>query len=171
MATAIPIVMISTIGLMYMFGTDLNVMSIASLIIALGMLVDNAIEVCDNTHNFLHRGYSSYDAVLKGVKQIAFPIFIATLTTVFAFLPMLALPGSSGEYVSSIPIVVSTSLLFSYFLAVSLTAILAYWLMKPGSSISLWSYIQKSWYMLMARLKFKQTTSSTEDAVTFEKSL
>lgn len=153
MATAIPVVMISSIGLMYLFDVDLNTMSIAALIIALGMLVDNAIEVCDNVHHFIHKGYDKRTAVIRGVNQIAFPIFIATMTTVCAFAPMLTLPGGSGEYVRSIPIVVCISLLFSYFLAVTFTSIMAYCFMKEGKSTSPIGYVWSCVAFILQKIK------------------
>ncbi|MFT7617413.1 MAG: multidrug efflux pump subunit AcrB [Planctomycetota bacterium] len=136
MAAAIPLVMVSTLGIMTFFNVELETMSVASLIIALGMLVDNAIEVCDNTLNFLKKGMSKFQACVQGVNQIAFPIFIATLTSIFAFVPMLTIPGAMGEYIRSIPLVVSIALAVSYLLAVTMTTMMAYFMMKPGDSMS-----------------------------------
>ena len=130
MAAAIPLVILTSFGITRAFGVQLEQVSIASLIIALGMLVDNAIEVGDNVHRLLEEGRPRFDAAVAGSKEIAFPVLIATLTTVAAFLPMLTLPGSEGEYMFSLPVVVSTTLMVSWFLAMTITTIMAYWFLR-----------------------------------------
>lgn len=133
MAASIPIVLFSAIGLSRFFGVELEQMSIAALIIALGMLVDNAIEVCDNTHRLQREGVSRLRSVTEGVRQVAFPVLMATGTTVAAFLPMVfMLSGNSAEYIYSIPVVVSITLLVSWLNAMTLMAVLAYWFIRPS---------------------------------------
>ncbi|QGJ71194.1 Multicomponent efflux pump (Cytoplasmic membrane subunit, RND type ABC transporters) [Planctomycetales bacterium 10988] len=135
MAISIPIIMLGSIAVSRLFGVQLETFSIASLIIALGMLVDNAIEVCDNTLRLLEEGYSRRRAAIEGASQIAFPILIATLTTVAAFIPMLiALEGGKREYLYSLPVVVSTTLLISYSLAMTFTVMMAYSLLTNQHS-------------------------------------
>ncbi len=132
MAAAIPFVMITAIGVSSFLGVDLEQMSIASLIIALGMLVDNAVVVCDSVRRFQSEGYGRKAAVIEGVRQIQIPTLMGTLTTVFAFLPMAFLiTGEKGEYVYSIPTVVSVTLLSSWVLALTITSLMAYWFIKP----------------------------------------
>lgn len=131
MAAAIPIVIVVSFGIVRFFDVQIEQISIASFIIALGMLVDCAIEVCDNVHRFLEEGKSRKEAAIEGTRQIQFPVLIATLTTVFAFLPMLTLPGGSGEFLYSMPIVVATALMVSWVLAMTVTCLMAYALMRP----------------------------------------
>jgi len=131
MSAAIPMVILASFGICRFFGVQLEQVAISSLIIALGMLVDNAIEVGDNVHRFLEAGHDRYTAAVEGSRQIAFPVLIATLTTVAAFLPMLTLGGDVGEYIFSLPIVVSTTLIVSWLLAMTMTTIMAYWLFRP----------------------------------------
>lgn len=134
MATAIPVVMLTTIGLMRFWDIELHQISIGSMIVALGLLVDNAIEVCDNVHRLLHEGYSRYQAAVEGSKQIALPMIIATGTTIAAFLPMaIALEGTIGEYSFSLPVVVSICLATSWVMAMSFTTVMAYWLLRRSS--------------------------------------
>ncbi|MHC4471950.1 MAG: efflux RND transporter permease subunit [Planctomycetota bacterium] len=130
-AAAIPLTMLASIGISRFFGIQLEQMSIASLIIALGLLVDNAIEVVDTVLHLMHKGYSRFRAAAEGAGQIAFPILIATLTTVAAFLPMLTIPGNSGEYIRSLPVVLSVTLLVSWLLAMTFTTLTTYWLVRP----------------------------------------
>ncbi|MEM1440883.1 MAG: efflux RND transporter permease subunit [Verrucomicrobiota bacterium] len=133
MAGAIPFVMIISIGISARFGVDLEQMSIASLIIALGLLVDNAVVVCDNIRRLLDEGLSRKEAAIQGVEQIQFPTLVGTLTTVFAFLPLaFLLTGERAEYIFSIPTVVCTTLLTSWVLAVTLTTLMGYGLIHPS---------------------------------------
>ncbi|MCD4824713.1 MAG: efflux RND transporter permease subunit [Phycisphaerae bacterium] len=132
MAAAIPFVVVISIGIFAMIGVELEQMAIASLIIALGMLVDNAVVVSDNIGRFQREGYNRFESVAKGVEQIQGSILMGTLTTVFAFLPMaFFLTGSRAEYIFSIPAVVSIALLTSLVLALTLTSLMAYWIIRP----------------------------------------
>ena len=131
MAAAVPLCMITALAVVQFFDVELEQFSIASLIIALGMIVDNAIVVSDQTETLLRQGKKRMEAALQGARGLAIPILTSTLTTVAAFLPLLTIPGSSGEYIRSLPIVVSTTLLVSYFVAMTVTPILCLWILKP----------------------------------------
>ena len=134
MATAIPVTIVISLGVVRLFGIQIEQISIVSFIIALGMLVDNAIEVCDNVHRLLDEGLNRFEAAVKGAGQIAKPILMATLTTVFAFLPMLTIPGDPGEFLRSLPVVVSTTLLVSWLVAMTLIVLMAHRFLRRGSS-------------------------------------
>ncbi len=131
MAAAIPLCMISTIAVVRLFGVQLEQFSIASLIIALGMVVDNAIVVSDNSFRLLGEGKRRMEAMIEGASGLAVPILTSTLTTVFAFLPMLTIDGNSGEYIRSLPIVVATTLIVSYVVAMCVVPIFGFWLLRP----------------------------------------
>jgi multidrug efflux pump subunit AcrB len=133
MGCSIPVIVMTSFAIVRCFGVELEKMSIASLIISLGMLVDCAVEICDNVHRLQEEGYSRFDAAVKGSKQVIFPILIGTLTTVFAFLPMLTIPGNAGEYIRSIPIVVPVTLLVSWVVAITFTVTLTWRILKPGT--------------------------------------
>lgn len=133
MATAVPLSMVAAFTVVRMFGVELEQFSIASLIIALGMIVDNAIVVSDNSVRMIDEGLPRKQAVIQGATSLATPIITSTLTTVAAFLPMLTIEGSTGEYVRSLPIVVATTLLMSYFVAMLVTPIMCFWLLKPSA--------------------------------------
>ena len=137
MSLAIPLCMISSILVVSMMGVELEQFSIASLIIALGMLVDNAIVVSDNVLRQMENKKAKdrearMAAAESGASSLAIPILTSTLTTVSAFLPMLTIDGNTGEYVRSLPIVVSVTLLVSYLVAMMVTPILCLWLLRPG---------------------------------------
>ena len=110
MAAAIPLSIISTFAVVRSLGIELEQFSIASLIIALGMVVDNAIVVSDNALRLIREGVPKREAVVDGAHGLAIPILTSTLTTIAAFLPMLTISGNVGEYVASLPVVVATTL-------------------------------------------------------------
>jgi multidrug efflux pump subunit AcrB len=135
MAAAIPFVMVISIGIAATIGVELEQMAIASLIIALGLLVDNAVVVTDNVRRFQRAGYGRLESVAQGVEQIQKPILMGTLTTVFAFLPLLFfVTGEKQEYIFSLPTVVSITLLTSWVLALTITALMVYWFVPPKAA-------------------------------------
>lgn len=126
MAANIPVVVLAALGIITMFGVQLEQISLASIIIALGLLVDNAVQVCDQARTNQRSGMAPVEAAVSGAKTLAIPMLIGTLTTVAAFLPMLvALKGGGKEYVYSLPVTLSSTLGLSWFLAMTLCVILA----------------------------------------------
>ena len=131
MAVAVPLSMIAAFAVVRFFAVELEQFSIASLVIALGMVVDSAIVVSDNAFRLMRDGVARREAVIRGAQELAVPILVSTLTTIFAFLPMLTIVGNVGEYVSSLPVVVSMTLAASYFVALLVTPIMCWWLLYP----------------------------------------
>ncbi|MEM8735029.1 MAG: efflux RND transporter permease subunit, partial [Planctomycetota bacterium] len=132
MAANIPIVVLSAVALIAVFGVQLEQISLASIIIALGLLVDNAVQVCDQTRTNLLAGMKPREAAVEGAKVLALPMLTGTLTTVAAFFPMLfALQGGGKEYVYSLPVTLSTTLLLSWMLAMTVCVILAAMFIRP----------------------------------------
>jgi multidrug efflux pump subunit AcrB len=134
MATAVPLSMISAFAVVRYLGIELEQFSIASLIIALGMVVDNAIVVSDNAVRLIREGRRKIEAVASAAHDLAIPILSSTLTTIVAFLPMLTITGDVGEYIVSLPVVVATTLIVSYAVAMLVTPILCLWLLKSDGS-------------------------------------
>jgi len=133
MTAAIPISMICAFAVVRYLGIELEQFSIASLIIALGLVVDNAIVVTENAVRLIREGMPKAEAVIKGTQDLAIPILTSTLTTIFAFLPMLTMVGNVGEYVGSLPIVVPVTLVASFFVAMLVTPIMCVWLLKENA--------------------------------------
>jgi multidrug efflux pump subunit AcrB len=123
---AIPLSVIITFTLMTFFDVDIHQISIAALIIALGMLVDNAIVVSDAIQERIDADEPKLDACVNGVKEVAVPVFTSTLTTIGVFLPLMMLDSIAGEFVKSIPIIVMIALLTSYAVAILVTPTFAY---------------------------------------------
>ena len=126
MAANIPIVVLGSIAIINQLGIQLEQISLASIIIALGLLVDNAVQVCDQTRTNILEGMTPEDAAVEGARTLAIPMLTGTLTTVAVFLPMvIALTGSSKEYVYSLPVTLSVTLLLSWLLAMTVCVILS----------------------------------------------
>ena len=135
MAANIPLVIIGSLALITLFGVQLEQISLAAMIIALGMLVDNAVQICDQSRRLQSEGLSRFDACVQGAEELAFPVFIATMTTVAAFYPMLiGLKSATKEYIFSLPTTITVTLLLSYVLAMTFCVILAYWFIRAPKS-------------------------------------
>ncbi|MEL6332871.1 MAG: efflux RND transporter permease subunit, partial [Cyanobacteria bacterium J06626_26] len=121
--TALPITTMAVFGWMTVFGVPIHQMSVTGLIIALGLLIDNAIIAVDEIQMELQHGHRPIDAVAKTVDYLKVPLFASTITTVMTFLPIYLLPGAAGEFVGTIALGVIVALISS--LALSLTVIAA----------------------------------------------
>ncbi|MDB4584510.1 efflux RND transporter permease subunit, partial [Draconibacterium sp.] len=117
---AIPLSMFLSFVILQQSGITLNSMVLYALILALGMLVDNAIVVVENVYRLYSSGYSLLTATKKGVSEIAFPIISSTLTTLAAFFPLLAWEGIIGEFMSILPKTLIVVLASSLFVALIL---------------------------------------------------
>lgn len=108
---SMPIIVMGTLVLMQFTGITFNLISMLAIIIALGMFVDNSIVVSENIHRFLEEGDSMKEAAIKGTVSIFWPVTATILTTIAAFAPMLVTKGIMGEFIFSIPVLVSGSLI------------------------------------------------------------
>lgn len=122
---ALPISIAIGIGFVDMTGYGIQQMTIAGLVIAIGILVDNAIVVIENTSRFLKMGFSRREAAIKGTEQISWAIVSATATTVFAFVPIIMMSDITGEFIRSMPVTVAYTLTASLFVALTFTPYLA----------------------------------------------
>lgn len=117
---AIPMSMFLSFIILQQTGVTLNNMVLYGLILALGMLVDNAIVVVENVYRLYSLGYSSLEATKKGVSEIAMPIISSTLTTLAAFVPLLMWEGVIGQFMSILPKTLIVVLASSLFVALIL---------------------------------------------------
>ncbi len=118
---SIPLSLALAVVMLNATGFSINQLSIVGFVIALGLLVDDSIVVVENITRFMRGGVSRRDAAIAATKQIAVAVLGATATLIFAFLPLLFLPGLAGRYIRSLPIAVVYAVLSS--LLVSLTII------------------------------------------------
>lgn len=126
----VPITMLFGLLIMAPFGIELERVSIISAIVALGMLVDNAIVVAEDIRSRMERGEERKQAARASGKTLAVPLLTSSLTTILAFTPMFLVTGQTGEYVFSLPMVVTILLLGSWFLAMYMTPSMCVWFMK-----------------------------------------
>ena len=116
-STAIPFSMAMGFIVLGYMGVTLNMVVLFSLVMVLGMLVDDGIVVVENIYRHLGMGKSRFQAALDGTKEVMVPVFTATLTTVAAFAPVLWMPGIMGEFLKYLPITVGITLSGSLFVA------------------------------------------------------
>ncbi|WP_432737578.1 efflux RND transporter permease subunit [Maridesulfovibrio sp. FT414] len=135
----VPMAMLGCIGLMPLFDVGMQRISIASLIISLGILVDNGVVVSEAILVRLAAGEDRMKAVVGSVSELWMPLLAASLTTVFAFLPIPLAENTTGEYCFSLFIVVSLTLLCSWGLSMSMVPMLCYYVLKPKVMIQTFS--------------------------------
>jgi multidrug efflux pump len=129
-AIAIPLSMLISFFILQALNVTLNFVVLFALILALGMLVDNAIVIIENIYKFLEEGNSLIESAKLGTAEVGWPVFTSTLTTVAAFAPLLFWPGIVGEFMLFIPLVLIITLLSSLFVALVINPVFASYLMK-----------------------------------------
>ncbi|MEM9982010.1 MAG: efflux RND transporter permease subunit, partial [Bacteroidota bacterium] len=134
---AIPLSMLMSFMILNAFGVTLNFMVLFSLILALGMLVDNGIVVIENIYRHLEEGKKLKDAVKQGVGEIAVPIIASTATTVVAFIPLAFWGGIIGDFMKYLPITLIITLSSSLFVALVINPALAILFMKGSKATQL----------------------------------
>ena len=124
-ATAIPISIVATFGLMYFNGFTLNSITFGGLALGIGMLVDNAIVVLENIYRYREQGLKAIDAARKGAGEVSGAIIASTLTTIVVFFPVVFIRGMSGIMYQQMAYVVVFSLLCSLLVALTLVPMLS----------------------------------------------
>lgn len=123
--SALPLVTGLTLFIILINGGSLHQMSIFGMIIALGLLIDNAIVIVDEIRKNREKGLSREEAVETTVDHLFGPLIASTLTTVFAFAPIVLLPGNIGDFVGPIGVSVVIAIICSFLVAISVIAALA----------------------------------------------
>lgn len=159
-AISIPITIMITFGLLDFLGINLQQMTLAGLIVVLGMVVDNAIVIVDDYVERLDHGSSTRSAAVKSASDLFVPVFSATLAIICAFIPLdLIVTGNAGEFVFTLPISVTVALIVSMAVAVLLIPLLCHMVIKTGlrsakgkkPRMSLLDLVQKAYDALLIR--------------------
>ncbi len=131
------------IGAIYFYftGYSINVTSLIGVLIAIGIIVDDAIVVSENIQQYIEKGYSARDAALLGTKEMAKPVTIASLTTLFSFIPLLMLSGRIGEIIQLIPIAFSALVIASLIESFIFLPIHASHILSPKSKTLSWEKV------------------------------
>ena len=152
---SIPLSLAIGLILMNALGYGLNQLSIVGLVVALGLLVDDSIVVVENIERWIRDGYSKQEAALKATQQISISVVGCTVTLIIAFLPLVFLPESSGDFVRSLPMSVITSVLASLVVSLTIIPFLSTWLLKnktEGHSNKIYDLFQRGIHVSYAPL-------------------
>lgn len=130
-AISIPLSMLISFLVIELLGYTLNMIVLFSLILALGMLVDNAIVIVENIYRFMSQGEKPHVAAAKGVKQVSWAVIASTATTLSAFAPMIFWPDIIGEFMKYLPITLIITLSSSLFVALVINPVFCATYLKP----------------------------------------
>jgi multidrug efflux pump subunit AcrB len=133
-ALSLPLTVLFTLSVMNFYGLPIHQMSVTGLVVALGIMVDNAIVMADTIKTNRENGQRRLDAVSNAVSHLWLPLLGSTLTTVLAFMPIVLMPGPAGEFVGGIALSVIFSLVGSYIISHTIVAGLAGRFISKNSS-------------------------------------
>lgn len=128
--TAIPISLIGTFFIMYLFGFSINVLTLLGIVLAIGLVVDDAIVVLENIYAKVEEGMTPVQAAYTGAREIYFAVISTTVTLAAVFLPVIFLEGVTGRLFREFGIVVAGSVIISAFVSLTLTPMLSSRLLK-----------------------------------------
>ncbi len=133
---AIPLSMCLSFLVFSVMGQTLNFIILFSLIIALGMLVDNAVVIIENIYRFREEGYGRWEAAKEGTAEVGLAVAASTATTVAAFAPMLLWPGTIGKFMSYMPLTLIVTLTSSLFVALIINPVVAGYFVKTDKEMA-----------------------------------
>ncbi|MEE4384709.1 MAG: efflux RND transporter permease subunit [Pseudomonadales bacterium] len=158
----VPLTVFASLVGMNLMGIELHRVSIAAVIVALGLLVDNGIVVVEDVKTRMAKGAARRDAALEAVRTLGVPLLTSSLTTILAFMPLMLAENTSGEYLRALSIVITLTLLASWLISLTVTPAMCVWFLPdapasegtyrepPGSGI----YRKLLGLLLRARLVF-----------------
>ncbi|WP_281561054.1 efflux RND transporter permease subunit [Thalassomonas sp. RHCl1] len=157
-AVSLPLTVLFTLAVMNFYGLPIHQMSVTGLVVALGIMVDNAIVMTDTIQQKRQQGMRRLDSVGYAIKHLWLPLLGSSVTTILAFMPIVLMPGPAGEFVGGIALSVIFSLIGSYLISHTIVAGLAGRFISKGQSNS------QSWYragIALPRLSHAFQTSLT----------
>ena len=128
----IPVSLIATFFVMWMFGYSINVLTLLAIVLATGLVVDDGIVVTENIYKKVEQGMSPIQAAIKGSNEILFAVISISITLAAVFLPVIFLEGFVGSLFREFGVVLAAAVLISAFVALTLTPMLNAYLMIPG---------------------------------------
>ncbi|MBD2705849.1 efflux RND transporter permease subunit [Spirosoma sp. BT702] len=144
---AIPVSIVSAFFIMYIAGYSINILTLLALVLAIGLVVDDAIVVLENIYAKVEEGMSPLQAAFKGSSEIYFAVISTTITLAAVFLPILFLPGITGKLFQEFAVVVAGSVLVSAFVALTLSPMMSAYLLKRHDKPN-WLYRKTEPYFL-----------------------
>ena len=130
-AVTIPVSIAATFGVLYLFGYSINVITMLAFVLAIGLVVDDAIVVLENIHRHIEEGMSPRDAAYKGMKEIGFAVIATTVALVAVFLPMAFQTSDTGRLFIEFAVAISFSVIVSTFVALTLAPMMCARILQP----------------------------------------
>ncbi len=137
-AVGIPTSFVIAAAYIYFSGYSINMISLVGVLIAIGIVVDDAIVVSENIQQHIEEGYPPKEAAIMGAKEMAKPVTMASITTLFSFIPILMISGTMGEVMKLIPIAVSALVIASLIESFLFLPIHAAHTLKNGAKVTSW---------------------------------
>lgn len=129
--SALPLTVLAVLLLINLYGSPLHQMSVTGLVVALGLLIDNAIVVVDEYRLMRARGHAPREALDAAMRHLFAPLLASTLTTIFAFAPIALMPGGAGEFIGMIGVSVIFAVASSFVIAMTVVGAFAAWFDDP----------------------------------------
>ena len=128
---AVPVSIIGTFAGLKAFGFSINTLTLFGIVLAIGLVVDDAIVVIENVDRHMEDGLSPFDATCKAMEEVTAPVIAIVLVLTSVFVPIAFLGGLTGELYKQFAVTIATSVIISGFVALSLTPALCAMILKP----------------------------------------
>lgn len=148
-AVGIPTSFVIAAIYMYLSGYTINMISLVGVLIAIGIVVDDAIVVSENIQQHIEEGYPPKEAAIMGAREMVKPVTVASLTTLFSFLPVLMISGTMGEVMKLIPIALSALVVASLIESFIFLPIHAAHTLKNGAKVTSWEKANKIYNIII----------------------
>ncbi|GAB4054876.1 efflux RND transporter permease subunit [Spirosoma litoris] len=155
---AIPVSIVSAFFIMYVAGYSINILTLLALVLAIGLVVDDAIVVLENIYAKVEEGMSPLQAAFKGSSEIYFAVISTTITLAAVFLPILFLPGITGKLFQEFAVVVAGSVIVSAFVALTLSPMMSAYLLKRHNKPN-WLYRTTEPYFVALNQGYEKSLS------------
>ncbi|MCC6664268.1 MAG: efflux RND transporter permease subunit [Polyangiaceae bacterium] len=149
---AIPVSLVATFFVMYLAGFTINILSLVGLVLAIGLVVDDAIVVLENIYTKIEHGMSPLAAALAGSKEVYFAVISTTITLVAVFLPIVFISGLTGRLFREFAVVVSCAVMLSAFVALTLSPVMCRALLRPRARPSWFYRVTEPFFVGLTRL-------------------
>lgn len=143
---AIPISLIGGFFIMYLLGYSINVLTMLGLVLATGLVVDDAIVMMENIYSKVEKGMHPFEAGIKGAKEIFFAVISTTITLVAVFLPIIFLQGLTGRLFREFGMVVAGTVIISTIVSLTLTPMMSSRILKKSTNQSKWLRKTEAWF-------------------------
>ena len=144
-SVAVPVSIIGTCGVMYLFGFSIDNLSLMALTISSGFVVDDAIVVLENTTRYREKGFSAMDAALRGAAEIGPTVLSISISLVAVFIPILLMGGVVGRLFRQFAITLSVTIVLSMIVSLTATPTMCARLLKESDGHS-WLYRKTEWF-------------------------